>query len=371
MMRPGDQAKLFFFYLLRTSAALATSEPPLAKVAAAKVTPTTSTPHSAAPTRTTSNPNPILDGYIHLRVARKADVSSIQRCNLETLPENYSQNFYSNHMRQWPDLALVAEHVPSNLEAAMAKKKKKQFPMNGYDPNNPDLQSNIVGYVLGKVEQFPVEHGSSTRPIIGPSVVLGSDDDDERLLRHMMEINKPPEMETLGHVTSLAVLQPYRRRGLAAMLMNQLHYHMRCQYNPSGVGLHVRVSNNAARRLYCEEMGYKVKDVISAYYQDGEDAYLMRKDFNDEDLFLGNNNSPNDLKHQDDKSRQSTIGKMRTRWNHLSAPWGGGNKGNRVWESGPKELRLPKIIPLLPNNHEQYVDVPSTSSQSKVMNESL
>ena len=37
-------------------------------------------------------------GHISLRLARRSDVPSIQRCNLETLPENYSAAFYVNHM---------------------------------------------------------------------------------------------------------------------------------------------------------------------------------------------------------------------------------------------------------------------------------
>lgn len=54
---------------------------------------------------------------------------------------------------------------------------------------------------------------------------------------------------------------------------------MESSYQAKGVSLHVRVSNTAAKRLYCDTMGYGVLDVIRKYYQDGEDAYLMRKNF--------------------------------------------------------------------------------------------
>lgn len=41
------------------------------------------------------------------------------------------------------------------------------------------------------------------------------------------------------------------------------------------VSLHVRVSNNAALRLYRDTLGFEVEKVESKYYADGEDAYAM------------------------------------------------------------------------------------------------
>lgn len=242
MIRPGDQAKLLFLYLLRSSAALATSESTLSKLST-QINSVTST---QATTKLFSH-SPDVDGHISLRLATRTDVPSIQRCNLATLPENYSSNFYVNHIRQWPDLALVAEHVP-------ASGRKKRNPFESYDPSTPETQ--IVGYVLGKVEESRIDH---------------NDDDMESFL---LGNKKIPTSEMLGHVTSLAILKPYRRRGLAASLMQQLHNHMKYQHAAAGVGLHVRVSNIAARRLYCEGMGYAVVDVIRGYYQDGEDAFF-------------------------------------------------------------------------------------------------
>ncbi|KAL7452296.1 hypothetical protein ACHAWC_004027 [Mediolabrus comicus] len=147
-------------------------------------------------------------GYICFRLARKSDVPQIQNCNLATLPENYNSNFYINHMRKWPNLALVAEHIP--------------------------------GYILGKVEERPI-----------------------------------------GHVTSIAVHSHARRLGIASSLLNQLHYHLGQCHNAKSVGLHVRISNGAAVKLYCERLGYDVADIIPFYYGDGEDAYFMRKDFDE------------------------------------------------------------------------------------------
>ena len=44
------------------------------------------------------------------------------------------------------------------------------------------------------------------------------------------------------------------------------------------VSLHVRMSNNAALRLYRDTLGFEVEKVEAKYYADGEDAYSMKMD---------------------------------------------------------------------------------------------
>lgn len=44
------------------------------------------------------------------------------------------------------------------------------------------------------------------------------------------------------------------------------------------VSLHVRVSNNAALRLYRDTLSFKDEGIEAKYYADGEDAYSMRQD---------------------------------------------------------------------------------------------
>ena len=39
----------------------------------------------------------------------------------------------------------------------------------------------------------------------------------------------------------------------------------------------MRVSNRGGKRLYGEGMGYRVRNVIPGYYQDGKDALFLRK----------------------------------------------------------------------------------------------
>lgn len=47
-------------------------------------------------------------------------------------------------------------------------------------------------------------------------------------------------------------------------------------YRAHFVSLHVRVSNQAALRLYRDTLGFEVEKVEGKYYADGEDAYAMR-----------------------------------------------------------------------------------------------
>jgi len=46
------------------------------------------------------------------------------------------------------------------------------------------------------------------------------------------------------------------------------------------VSLHVRMSNNAALRLYQDTLGFKNESIEAKYYADGEDAYSMKLDLN-------------------------------------------------------------------------------------------
>lgn len=308
MRRPVDQAKLLFLYFLRSSAAFA-SEP--SKHAASSVL------KASQQSQQQQSLVEAMGGYISLRVARRADVPSIQRCNLATLPENYNSNFYANHMRQWPELALVAEHVPAGCDtlhssssssrqarsgrsllgtlsggsARISSNPSSSSLLGGYDGTGTTSTTantcQIIGYVLGKVEEIPVRrtplstnnnNNNGNGGLRSPSKVQ---DDDSGFPVYNNDRRPPRLTERLGHVTSLAILDDYRRKGLAGQLMDQLHHEMKHRYNADAVGLHVRVSNEAATQLYATSMGYTVADVIPSYYQDGEDAYLMRKQVGD------------------------------------------------------------------------------------------
>jgi ribosomal protein S18 acetylase RimI-like enzyme len=241
---------------------------------------------------------------IQLRLATRSDVPAIQRTNLACLPENYNSQFYCSHLRQWPDLALVAEEVQhpttpnGEQQRSSDDRSLSRNTFSGFaggppsdNNNNNNHEPKIVAYVLGKVE---------TRPSIDYNDPTSS--------------SRRRRVERLGHVTSLAVQKDFRRLGLAKAMMTQLHYHLQ-HHGIDSCGLHVRTSNMAACRLYRDD-GYEVDQIIKSYYQDGEDAYFMRRVFHEEDSLLSNNN-----------------------YNY----GGAGRIVKKAWKSGPEELRLPRI----------------------------
>ncbi|KAF9886124.1 N-terminal acetyltransferase A complex catalytic subunit ard1 [Aspergillus nanangensis] len=159
---------------------------------------------------------------------------SIQTCNITNLPENYFLKYYLYHALTWPQLSFVAVVRPKNGYSKTtapdgSKSLVEQYP-------------KVVGYVLAKMEEEPTDG-----------------------MQH-------------GHITSLSVMRTHRRLGIAERLMRMSQRAMAESHRASYVSLHVRMSNIAALRLYRDTLGFKVEDVESKYYADGEDAYAMRMD---------------------------------------------------------------------------------------------
>jgi len=318
-------------------------------------------------------PRPQTQTLIRLRLATRTDVPAIQRCNLACLPENYNSQFYCSHLRQWPEFALVAEAVETTLPPLLEGQEEEEEEEHRDDygnhhghnqqqmfrppksPSHPSTsgfgyagfgssggggggEPKIVAYVLGKVE---------TRPVIeyDDPFMTGGPSPPTRQSRHRAPYHihnggrrhHTGQFETLGHVTSLAVHHDYRRLGLAKALMEQLQTHMQHyrgggqnhnhgmmrNVNGSGgagvtsCGLHVRVSNEAAYRLYQND-GYEVESVLPHYYQDGEEAYYMRKM----------------LPRLQQRQRSS--------YTAFDNPLFFGNN-KKIWRHGPDCLRLPRI----------------------------
>jgi len=295
----------------------------------------------AATTKTTTS--------IQLRLATRTDVPAIQRCNLACLPENYNSNFYCSHLRQWPDLALVAEEIhhpppPSSersesstsslsLSLSLSSSARRHFP--GFSSASASVRPNepkIVAYVLGKVE---------TRPTLDYN-----DPTSTSTSRHSNN-----RAERLGHVTSLAVQKDFRRLGLARAMMTQLHYHLQ-HHGIASCGLHVRTSNLAACRLYRDD-GYEVDQIIEGYYQDGEDAYFMKRNFRRE---TEENNANSNSNYNSNYNSNSNYNKFDP---GLYRP---GRLVKKAWKHGPAELRLPRIhVPTMQkellqeeNNHHHH-----------------
>ena len=104
------------------------------------------------------------------------------------------------------------------------------------------------------------------RRVVG--YVLAKRDDEEKGLPH-------------GHITSLAVMRSHRKQGLASKLMRCAQRAMQEAFEADHVSLHVRESNFGAFHLYNTTLKYQIRSVEQKYYADGEDAYDMKKQFNE------------------------------------------------------------------------------------------
>jgi N-terminal acetyltransferase B complex catalytic subunit len=78
-----------------------------------------------------------------------------------------------------------------------------------------------------------------------------------------------------GHITALTVAPSARRLGHATALSSALERSSDAA-NAWFVDLFVRASNEIAKELY-RKMGYSVYRRVVDYYNDGEDAFDMRK----------------------------------------------------------------------------------------------
>jgi [ribosomal protein S18]-alanine N-acetyltransferase len=79
------------------------------------------------------------------------------------------------------------------------------------------------------------------------------------------------------HVMNLAVAPEYRRRRIAATLLERL-FEVTSGEGRRGYTLEVRVSNDVAIRLY-EQAGFKARGIRRGYYTDNrEDALVMWRD---------------------------------------------------------------------------------------------
>ena len=145
----------------------------------------------------------------------------MQDANLHNLPENYNLKYYLYH----------------GLHDGLS-----------FCTSREDHKKRIVGYVLAKM-----------------------DDDSSG--------DAPPH----GHITSLAVCRSHRKMGIATKINESCESRDERIARAHYVSLHVRESNRAAFHLYNVTLGYKIHDVEKGYYADGEDAYDMRKEFDDTD----------------------------------------------------------------------------------------
>lgn len=98
----------------------------------------------------------------------------------------------------------------------------------------------------------------------------------EQRLSHWLGQPREPALPS-GHVVNLAVAPTHRRRGSARLLLEVGFDYLQRQ-RARYVDLEVRVTNQAAIKLY-QDFGFQTIALLPHYYQTDEDAYLMRKWF--------------------------------------------------------------------------------------------
>ncbi|QXJ27190.1 Peptide alpha-N-acetyltransferase [Saccharolobus shibatae B12] len=152
-----------------------------------------------------------------LRNARMDDIDQIIKINRLTLPENYPYYFFVEHLKEYGLAFFVAV-----------------------------VDDKVVGYIMPRIEW-----GFSN-------------------------IKQLPSLVRKGHVVSIAVLEEYRRKGIATALLEASMKSMKNDYNAEEIYLEVRVTNYPAIALY-EKLNFKKVKVLKGYYADGEDAYLMAR----------------------------------------------------------------------------------------------
>ena len=150
---------------------------------------------------------------VTIRQFTQEDLDAVVSINRKALPENYPSDFFLYCFKACPDGFLLAE----------------------------TNEGNVVGYIMIRVE--------------------------------MAKSNFGFRLTKKGHIISIAVLDEYRRQGIATHLIES----MMVVLSERGIKefyLEVRVSNIAAINLY-ENLGYEQVKLQKRYYQDGESAYRM------------------------------------------------------------------------------------------------
>lgn len=151
-----------------------------------------------------------------LRKFDVADLNRVMYINRICLPENYSDYFFIDLYRRFPETFIVAEK-----------------------------DGQIVGYIMCRIELGFSNFGLS------------------RLIKK-------------GHIVSIAVLPEHQRQGIGYALITKAMDGMKL-YKAKQCFLEVRVTNTPAINLY-RKLGFQITKTIKSYYMDGEDAYVMSRE---------------------------------------------------------------------------------------------
>jgi ribosomal-protein-alanine N-acetyltransferase len=152
-------------------------------------------------------------GEYSVRRCAAEDIPSVINVNTLTLPEHYSDYFYYDILKDFPQTFLLAE-----------------------------AGGKVVGYIMCRME-----YGLSMTKRFG--------------------------LAKKGHIISVAVLEESRGKGIGTKLIREALEEVRKESGKECY-LEVRVTNTGAIELY-KRIGFKVSSTLHGYYKDGESAYTM------------------------------------------------------------------------------------------------
>lgn len=95
----------------------------------------------------------------------------------------------------------------------------------------------------------------------------------EMIIGFLIGIKTTPN---IGRILMLAVTNSYRKQGIGSSLLTHFINEMK-QQNVTSVELEVRTSNKKALRFY-QARGFQLQEMLRGFYQNGENAYSMRKE---------------------------------------------------------------------------------------------
>lgn len=112
----------------------------------------------------------------------------------------------------------------------------------------------VVGFIIASLDPMPIIHN-----INKVLKVLGLEGRFERV----------------AHIQNLAVDPQFRRKGVASKLLNK-SIEICSKKHIKHIRLEVRTNNQRAVSFY-ESHGFKRVKLLRSYYENGDDAYLMKK----------------------------------------------------------------------------------------------
>ena len=95
--------------------------------------------------------------------------------------------------------------------------------------------------------------------------------DDKTIVGFLLTEENPP----LGHVMTLDVAEPYRRKGIGSLLLQESEANM--HFRGVRTMLLETATTNEAGVAFWQRHGYRIEAVLKNYYPGHLDAYEMRK----------------------------------------------------------------------------------------------